>query len=479
MAEPRRVLLIHPLGVNWMPGEKDMSRVANIMPPIGLCQLAAWVEARGHRAAIHDCYAWPGRDDRIDATMRELEPHAVGFSTTTSSFLDAARIARHIKQAYPQVRTVVGGVHVSALREALLADYPEFDIGVAGEGEQALEAILERDGRDLDDVPGLILRNGEEPPRFTGLRQPDLALDDLPFPAYEKLAGYPQAYKLPIFNYPRGPGTTAITSRGCPYQCSYCDRSVFRRSFRYHSPDYMVALFAHLHRRFAIRHVNLYDDNFTVNRPRVEEFCEKMTASGLGMTFNCAARAEHLTPELLTALKRAGCWMISLGVESGDPELLARHRKGADLDTIRERIGWIRRAGIRAKGLFMLGLPGETDQTIDRSIEYVLSLPLNEFNLAKFTPFPGSPLYSEVRQHGRFQEDWELMNCLNFVFIPAGLTRERLEARYHEFYRRYFQRLRVLLGYVAMLWHSPESWMRFLGNLRDFMALRKSFEKDG
>ena len=476
MPEKKRVLLIHPLGVNWIPGQKDMSRIANIMPPIGLCSLAAWLEQRGHTVHIHDCYAFPGRDERIEEYLRTERPDIVGFSTTTSSFLDAARLARGIKDAYPRITTVIGGVHVSALREGLLRDYPQFDLGVVGEGEEAMEAICERDARHLDDVPGVIHR-ADGAPEFNGLVQPSLELDRLPFPAYEKLPGYPAAYRLPIFNYPRGPGTTAITSRGCPYQCSYCDRSVFRRSFRFHSPEYMVELFRHLRLRFGIRHVNLYDDNFTVNSARVAEFCDRMAASSLGMTFNCAARAERLTPEMLAGLRRAGCWMISLGIESGDIELLARHRSKADLDMIRERVRWIRKAGIRAKGLFMLGLPGETERTIDNSIDYALSLPLNELNVAKFTPFPGSPLYAGIREQGTFDENWELMNCLNFVFVPNGLTRERLEERYHEFYRRHFQRWRVLFGYVTMLWKSPGSWWRFVRNLGDFLAVRKSFEK--
>ncbi|MFP4381137.1 MAG: B12-binding domain-containing radical SAM protein [Candidatus Sumerlaeia bacterium] len=478
MNDKRKILFIHPLGVNWMPGQKDMSRIANIMPPIGLCSLAAWLEKHGHHADIHDCYAFPGQDQKIDAYLRTEQPDYVGFSVTTSSFLDAIRIAEKIREAYPRIRFIFGGVHISALGESLMRDYPVIDYGVVGEGEEALLAILDHDGKNLDDVPGVLYREGPDGPvHFTGIRKSRLELDSLPFPDYGKLEGYPDAYKLPIFNYPKGPGTTAISSRGCPYQCSYCDRSVFRRSFRFNSAEYMVDLARHLHERYGIRHINYYDDLFTFNRDRVEAFCKGMMDSGLKMTFNCAARAEHIDRELLVLMKQAGCWMMSLGIETGDPELLAQHRSHSDLDMMRERVGWIKEAGIRAKGLFMLGLPGETEASIDRSMEYILSLPLDEFNLAKFTPFPGSPLYATVKQSGDFDENWELMNCLNFVYVPEGLTRERLEERYHEMYRNYFKRPRILLGYVAMLWKSPESWLRFLGNFKDFMSIRKDFEK--
>jgi anaerobic magnesium-protoporphyrin IX monomethyl ester cyclase len=362
------------------------------------------------------------------------------------------------------------------LREQLLQDYAVIDYGVVGEGEETLLALLEMEGEALREIPGLLYRDGQEV-AFTGPRATSLALDTLPFPAYGKLEGFPKSYKLPIFNYPKAPGTTVISSRGCPYQCTYCDRSVFRRSFRFNSAEYMVDLLVHLHATFGIRHVNFYDDLFTFNRARVIEFCERLMSRGVGVTFNCAARAEHIDRDLLGLMKRAGCWMISLGIETGDPDLLARHRSRADLELIRARIGWIKDAGIRAKGLFMLGLPGETEASIDRSITYALGLPLDEINVAKLTPFPGSPLYQDIRKHGSFEEQWELMNCLNFVFIPEGLTRERLEERYQEFYRRYFQRWHVLLGYVTMLWHSPDSWIRFLRNLKDFLRLRRAYQR--
>jgi len=470
--QKKRILLIHPLGENWISGEKDMSRIANIMPPIGALSLAAWVEQQGHVADVHDCYAFPGQDERIDAYLRTHKPDFVGFTTTTSSFLDAIRIAARIRQAYPQIKTIFGGVHVSALGEQILRDFPEVDFGVVGEGEETLVALMENDGRAPAEVPGLLYRNGEQV-KFTGRRKSKLELDSLPFPAYEKLHGFPKAYSLPIFNYPKAPGTTVVSSRGCPYSCSYCDRSVFNVSFRFNSPRYMVDLLAHLNNRHGIRHINFYDDLFTFNRKRVEEFCELFVASGLKMTYNCAARAEHIDPELLALMRRSGCWMISLGIENGDSDLLAQHRSHVDLEMIRERLGWIKQAGIRTKGLFMLGLPGETEETIERSIDYALSLPLDQFNLAKFTPFPGSPIFQSVREHGDFEENWEKMNCLNFVFVPRGFTQERLEERFQEFYHRYFIRPKILLSYVPMLWHSPDSWLRFMRNLGDFMRITK------
>jgi len=474
----KKIFLVHPLGANWVPGEKDMSRLANIMPPIGLCSLAAWLDRHGHRAVIHDCYAHALGDEALLRRLREEAPDFLGISATTSSFLDGMRLAQLAKSARPGLKVIVGGVHVSALRERLLREFPVIDYGIAGEGEMTLLELLEHGDDGLEEIQGLIHRDGGAGGEviFNGPRVPHGDLDAFPFPAYEKLAGYPASYKLPLFSYPRSPGTTAISSRGCPYTCSYCDRSVFGRSFGFHSAEYMFELTRHLRRRFGIRHINFYDDLFTLKRERIAEYCERLLRGGLKMSFNCAARAEHLDAELLRLMKRAGCWMISLGIETGDPELLRRHRPTTRLELIRERMALIRRTGIRAKGLFIMGLPGETEASIDQSLRFVLDMPMDDFNLTKFTPFPGSPLYRDLARHGHFEEQWELMNCLNFVFVPEGLTLGRLEQRYREFYRRYYERPKVLLGYVAMLWRAPDSWRRFLANLGDFLKLRKDFK---
>jgi anaerobic magnesium-protoporphyrin IX monomethyl ester cyclase len=480
----KKILFVHPLGVNWMPGEQDMSRIANIMAPLGLLSLAAWVDQHGHESAIHDCYAFPGQDEKIFDYLKKERPEYIGFSTTTSSFLDGVRLAEKAKGMLPEIKTIFGGVHISGLREKLLKEYPVIDYGVVGEGEQTLLEVMENENAGIDKIEGLIHReNGEV--KFNGFRKHLIKMDELPFPAYEKLDGFPESYQLPIFSYPKAPNTTVITSRGCPYQCSYCDRSVFRRSYRYNSPQYMVDLLKYLKDKFNIKHVNIYDDTFTLHRKRVMEFCELKIQSGLKTTFNCAARSEQIDLEMLQTMKKAGGWMVSLGIETGDPELLKKHRSYLPkdnvenpLEDIREKISLIKKAGLRAKGLFMLGLPGETEESIDKSMEYVFNLPLDEFNLAKLTPFPGAPLYEDICSCGSFEEKWELMNALNFVFIPNGFTLERMEERYREFYRRYFTRPRILLSYASMIWKSPHSWMRFMKNLGTFLSFSRSYRKN-
>lgn len=464
----KKILLVHPLGYSKEAAKADIARKANLMPPLGLASIAAWLEAHGIGADIVDCFADPDSDRTILDYVRESRPDFVGFSCTTSSFIDGHRLALLVKEANPAVKTIFGGAHVSALREKVLADFPGVDFAVVGEGEECVREIIQAEGLGLEHIEGLVYRGPDGAPVFTGFRKELLDLDSLPFPAYEKLAGFPEKYKLPIFNYPKTPNTSCISSRGCPYACSYCDRSVFRRSFRYNSAAYLYRHMTYLKERFGISHINFYDDQFTFNRKRVEEFCRLIIDNSLGMTFNCAVRAEHIDFDLLKLMKQAGCWMISLGIETGDEDLLAQHRQNADLAMLADKIRMIHKAGIRVKGLLMMGLPGESEESIKKSMNYVFSLPVDDFNLSKFTPFPGSPLYEKVDDLGEFIEDWERMDCMEFLFIPKGMTKERMDELFINFYKSHYTRIKVLAGYVAMLWKSPDSWRRFLGDFFSF-----------
>lgn len=474
-----KILLIHPLGYRSEAAGKDISRLANITPPVGLLSIAAYLAGRGLDVSLVDCFARPDSDRRIATFLRENRPAFIGFSCTTSSFLDAVRIATDARRKLPGVRTVFGGPHVSALKEKVLEDFPAVDFAVVGEGEETLHELIASRAENPGPVQGLVYRDGNGEVIFSGHRTTMLELDTLPFPAYEKLEGFPQLYQLPIFNYPRTPNTCWTSSRGCPYACSYCDRSVFRRSFRYHSAQYMYEHLQHLRERFGIRHVTFYDDQFTFNRERTQQFTELMVERPLGMTFNCAARAEHIDLDLLRQMKTAGCWMISLGIETGAPELLARHRQNADLDLLAEKIRLIKQAGIRTKGLFMLGLPGETEETVRRSMRYAFSLPIDDINVAKFTPFPGSPLYQRIHELGTFEEDWGKMDCMNFQFVTNGMTKEKLDELFLAFYRTHFMRPKVLWDYTSMAWRSPDSWRRFFTNMLDFLRFARSNKRYG
>jgi anaerobic magnesium-protoporphyrin IX monomethyl ester cyclase len=372
------------------------------------------------------------------------------------------------------VKTVFGGVHISALGEGLLDDYKAIDYLCLGEGELTLAELAS--GKAPSHVKGLAWRRWRtgrsESPTATNLH-----LDDLPFPAYEKLEGFPKGYNLPLFSYIHTPGATMVTSRGCPYQCSFCDRSVFRRGYRYNSAAYIYAHAAYLRKRFGVRHVNIYDDLFTTHRERITELCHLLVSKPLNMQFNCAVRVGHCDDELLEMLKAAGFLQLSLGIETGDEYQMALHKPGVRLEAVRDTVRRIQAKGLRAKGLFMMGLPGETRESILKTTEFALSLDLDDMNMSKFTPFHGAPLWNSIREEGTLDEDWRKMNCLNFVFLPKSIdSKEGLEQLYNQHLKRFYTNPAWRKRFRKRLWEHRQSLLYFLRHLPSFLAAKRNFE---
>lgn len=470
-----RIVLVHPAGSNWVPGRRDITPIANRMAPLGLLSMAAWLTRAGHRVGVHDCLGPAGSAGAAANAERVLreDPELVGFSATTAGFLDGYAMAAHIKRRRPEVRTVFGGVHVSALGAQLLEGFPAIDFLCLGEGEVTLAELA--DQRAPGAIEGLVWRDGEtlrtNPAR---IHLPDL--DQLPFPAYEKLPGFPHGYHLPLFSYIRRPGATMVTSRGCPYRCSYCDRSVFKQSYRTNSAAYVYAHLRHLRRRFGVRHVNIYDDLFTAHRRRIGELCELLIRRPLGLQFNCAVRVGQVDDELLDLLKRAGALQLSLGIETGSADLMAAHKPGVVIAGVKDTVRRIQARGLRAKGLFMMGLPGETEESIRQTSDLVMALNLDDMNMSKFTPFHGAPLWSDIHRQGALNEDWRLMNCLNFVFLPRGIpSREVLDELYNQHVKRFYSSRTWRRRFMRRLWQHRWSLWHLATHLPAFWSARQTF----
>lgn len=473
-----RVTLVHPAGFNFVPGQPDFSVLANRMPPIGIMQLASWLEKFGHQVCLHDClgpYAPAGiaaNGDQVLAT----EPEMVGFSATTSGFMDAVDMALYIRERRPDIRIVFGNAHVSSLGAPILEHFPEIDYLVIGEGEGALLDLA--DGKPLAEIHNLIYRDAAGRIRANPRRDRILDLDELPFPAYEKLAGFPHAYHLPLFAYEQRHGATMITSRGCPYTCSFCDRTVFERLYRSNSAAYTYAHMKYLRDRFGVYHINIYDDLFTARKQRVMELCELLIEQPLGVQFNCAIRTGHTSLEMLQKLRQAGALMVSMGIESADPGMMERHKAGVTLEAVRDTVRQIHAAGLRAKGLFIFGMPGETPETVRLTSDFILSLDLDEMNMTKFSPLHGAPIWDECvsGQSGAMQEDWRLMNCLNFVFLPQGFSsREEMDALYNWHVQRFYDSKAYRRRFARRLWQHRWSLWHVLKHLPETLAAARYF----
>ena len=274
-------------------------------------------------------------------------------------------------------------------------------------------------------------------------------LDSLPFPAWDLAPGFPSAYSPAAHTYRRLPAATMFTTRGCPEQCAFCDRSVFGNTVRAHSAEYVVEQMAVLADRFGVKDITIYDDAFPLLKPRLMRICELIGKRGLDLTWSCNSRAGLADPGALAAMRAAGCWQIGYGIESGDQAILDRIKKRLRLDEIERAVRITEEAGIRTKGFFMIGHPGETPGTISRTVEFAKRLPLSDYQTCFFTPFPGTQARAEAGKWGVLEDDWSRMNLLYPVFVPLGLTREELAWRAARSYREFYLRPRILLRYLA------------------------------
>lgn len=473
-----RVTLVHPAGFNFVPGQPDFSVLANRMPPIGIMQLASWLEKFGHPVQLHDClgpYAPPGIAANAELVLA-TEPELVGFSATTSGFMDAVDMALYIREKRPEIKIVFGNVHVSSLGATILERFPEIDYLVIGEGEGALLDLA--DGQPLAGIGNLVWRNEAGRIVVNPRRDRILDLDELPFPAYEKLAGFPHAYHLPLFAYEKRYGATMITSRGCPYTCSFCDRTVFERLYKTNSAQYTYEHMKYLRDHFGVQHINMYDDLFTAKKQRVMDLCELLIEKPLGVQFNCAIRTGHTSDEMLIKLKQAGALMVSMGIESADPGMMARHKAGVTLEAVRDTVRQIHAAGLRAKGLFIFGMPGETPVTVKTTSDFILSLDLDEMNMTKFSPLHGAPIWEECASGvgGELIEDWRLMNCLNFVYLPEGFSsREEMDALYNWHVKRFYDSDGYRQRFAKRLWQHRWSLWHVLKHLPQTIAAARYF----
>lgn len=470
-----KIILFNPRGFALDKKSRRLHRIACVMPPMGLASIAAVLRSAGHGVAIFDA----ALDIRVSneqwaQRILSLHPDIVGFSAITSAFLDACEVARLVKQKKEKIATVFGGVHASWGKERMLQRFPEIDFVIAGEGEYSILKLAS--GAPHRQIEGLYFRNGAVVEHGPATAMCDM--DSLPYPAYDLCNGFPKRYLMPLFSYRHHPGANIVSSRGCVYQCSYCDRSVFGKSFRFNSPEYTAGLVSYLAKDFGVRHVNFYDDLFTLNRERVARLCGLLVKNKPKVGFNCIVRLGHIDDELVRLLKSAGCFMVNAGIESGDQAMLDRHKTGLTLDAVRRDIGNLTRGGIYVKGLFMMGFPGENEESIVKTRDFALSLPLKDANITAFTPFPGAPVAADIGSLGEFDDDWSKMDCEHFVFVPREIASHGiLERHYREFIKRFYQRKYMRKLYRRMLFESPHSYVRLINHGAAFLSYAFSMNR--
>jgi len=434
------VLLINP---PWrLSKEARFLRLHSISPPLGLAYMAAVLELNEIEVEILDAAVEELSLAEIVQRVEQYNPTMVGVTATTPLIFVAAETIRAIKRHLPSVVTILGGVHISALPKETMQTYPEIDIGVLGEGELTLLDLAR--GKNLKKTDGIVYRHDSRI-LFTQSRAFIRDLDDLPLPARHLLPDL-RRYKLAPSNFSRTPVTTMITSRGCPFGCIYCNKQVFGNSYRYTSPQRVLSEMRELVSRYKMREVKIWDDTFTLNQDRVKQICKMMCKERIDLTWSCETRVDLVNAELLAAMRKAGCWCIDYGIESGNQEILNKIGKGVTLEQIRRAVQMTKDAGIKTRGYFMIGLPGDTPKTIAQTLDFSKSLDLDFATFFITTPFPATKLYDLAEREGEgtiFTRDWSEYYSLNegkVLFVPKSLTERELKdlltKAYHDFYLR-------------------------------------------
>lgn len=417
-------------------------------------------------------------DGSLCGTMREFhlrllsrEFDCVGLSAMTHNFPLAAETAALLRKERPDAKIIIGGAHASTVPEEAAHACPGAYV-MAGEGEDAFLALLaafEGRGR-LEDVPGLYLAR-ESGELFRGAAPKAIAdLDSLPLPAYDLVDFSRYARGAHGLYYRRKPIAPVVTSRGCPFHCSFCAKSALTGdTWRARSAENVLDELEILHRKYGVREIHFEDDNMALDRNRLVAICRGILDRGIDITWKCphGIYAAHLEPEEFALMRRSGCYSLSFGVESGSDEILARAGKAADTARIRRGIESAHAAGIECVGFFIFGLEGETPETIRRTIDFAKSLPLDaaQFNLC--IPFKGTPIRDRYLAQGYIAEAglaaYDVDHAVvNLPGLPAAdLKRWRLRA-FMEFYGR----PRVFLKNVRHL-SSPDMLAALFSRLRN------------
>ncbi len=466
-------------------------------PHLGLAYLAAVSERRGDEVVIFDCDV---EDRPIQDFIQEFRPHLVGITANTPQVKQAWRTARAIKEVH-DVPIVLGGPHVSVLPEESV-EKPYVDMVVRGEGEDvwidisnrveaflkdqptfSTQALMHPENEVFKDCLGLTYKTSDGQVHHNMDRPPIADLDSLPWPAYHLFKMERYTNLQPATDHVDGARSFSIlTSRGCPYRCTFCSQSIMPIKWRSRSPENVLEEWRHLVVDLGAEEIGVLDDSANIRVKRLEQLAHLLIENRLNHVpwiFVNGIRANLASKELLALLKQAGLKRVAFGVETGDPDILLSIDKKVDMDTIRQAFKNAKEVGLETIGFFIIGLPGETRETMQRTIDFAIELDPLIANFSMMTPYPGTKVYEIVKRQGRFLiNDWE-----DYVFFDqkaryelGDMTAELVEEMYRKAYRQFYLRPGPIWRRVK----TKDFWLNLPRNVR--IALRTFFphkEKTG
>lgn len=467
-----KIYLINPpVSCEELVGQtKSMKSVVNIIPPLGLAYLAAVLENNGYQIKIIDCSVGISHANLMRSLIKE-RPDIVGITGTTPAFESMKKVAENIKQFLPKAVVIIGGAHLSAMpREAM--EFPYFDIGVIGEGETIILELIKRIEKsslsNLNGIDGIVYRQGGgilENKRREFIKD----LDTLPFPARHLLPPL-STYRPTPASYKKLPLGVLITTRGCPSRCTFCDRSVFGSTYRERSVDNVINEIEELVYKFGARELRFFDDTFTVNKKRVFQICAKLRERKIKVPWTCLTKVNDISEEMLREMKGAGCWQVLYGLESGDPRMLAILNKGNTIEQNETAVKFAHKAGLSVRADFIVGAPGETPESLKRTLSFAIRLKVDYAHFNKFIPFPGTELYSTLIKKGYkfdFNRGCSILDHSAIMFVPETMSREEFKGFLDYANKAFYLRPSYILKRLI----SIRTWEELRGQINGFFAI--------
>ena len=462
-----KILLINPpTSFDQIYGDWDLSSLDTYSPPLGILYIAGFIREHQHEPYVLDLEALKWDMDKVFNFINALNPDFIGITSMTINFMNAQKIATFIKGKFSSIPIALGGPHITAAPLETMINYSCFDFGIFGEGEITFFKLIEKynNYESLKEIRGIIWRDDNNKIVINEERPVIENLDTLPFPAWDLLQGFPDHYPLSILESKRLPAASIMTSRGCPNHCTFCDNKIFGTKVRHFSADYSIRMINHLITNYGIKDLMILDDNFLLNRKKLFYICDYLIDKKIDLTWYCMGHANTMTKDKLIKIKEAGCWFIELGIESGNDIILMNIRKNTTKADIANAVRLAKQVGLKVKGNFIFGFPGDTIETLKESTNFALKIKIDFFQQNFLTVWPGCEIYNQINQDNNifeyYDSSWMSLAHQRVTFVPKGLSEGELISASKSAFRRFYLRPRIIVGLLPLF--SSKRGIKFL-----------------
>lgn len=432
-----RVLLINPSMLEIYTVAKIKDSVP-VYWPLNLLTVAAPVLENGHEVKILDLnFHHETMAEAVNKDLREFKPQFVGITFTTPLYSQSLRVISWVKDYDPNIVTIAGGVHVTSDCYDTLSN-SKIDIGVIGEGDAKLLEIME--SKDISQINGIGYKDQTGKVIMNDRDRFEYKLDLIPFPATSLIDK--DKYKLPHTITRANPVFPLETSRGCVYDCSYCNKSIFGKTFRVKSPDRVIADLKKVV-ELGYKEVHIVDDMFTTNVKRCKEICRRIIEENIKLHINCCngVRVDRLDDELLSLMKKAGIYRVSMGIESGSQRVLDVVDKDMTVEGYIKGVKMIKKAGIETLAYFMFGLPNEEESDMQATIDLAKQLQPDVAKFSVTTPLPSTPLFEDWKKKGYLlSTNWDDYGFYmeKKIYTHPNLSTEIINSYMNRAYRAFY-----------------------------------------